>query len=162
MTSFLYNTPAGVAGHITRTQETVVESGFLNPSAAPTAFGAPLKLVSGKFEKIASGDAATVFAGVLSRSVPSVSGDTLSTFGAGTPNVNSVQGVVVKGYVNVVCSQGTPVRGAAVYVRVTADTGKAVGDFETAADSGKCVAIVGATWAVSGKDSNNVSEIRIF
>jgi hypothetical protein len=72
-----------------------------------------------------------------------------------------VQGIVVKGYVNVVCTQGTPARGGSVFVRVTADTGKAVGDFETAADSGKCVALTGVTWAVDGKDASNIAEIRI-
>lgn len=161
MTSYLYRAPAGVAGDVTRPDNTVVEPGLLNPSAAPTAFGAPVKLVSGKFEKIASGDAASVFAGVLSRVAPSIAGDLAQTFAGGTPNTASVQGIVVKGYMNVVCTQGTPVRGGAVYVRVTADTGKLVGDFETAADSGKCVAITGATWAVDGKDATNIAEIRI-
>lgn len=161
MTSYLYRAPAGVAGDVTRPDNTVVEPGLLNASAAPTAFGAPVKLVSGKFEKIAASDAASVFAGVLSRIAPSIAGDLAQTFAGGTPNTASVQGIVVKGYVNVVCTQGTPVRGASVYVRVTADTGKLVGDFETAADSGKCVAIAGATWAVDGKDATNIAEIRI-
>lgn len=161
MTSYLYRAPAGVAGDVTRPDNTVVEPGLLNPSAAPTAFGAPVKLVSGKFEKIASGDAASVFAGVLSRVAPSIAGDLAQTFAGGTPNTASVQGIVVKGYMNVVCTQGTPVRGGAVYVRVTAASGKLVGDFETAADSGACVAITGATWAVDGKDATNIAEIRI-
>jgi hypothetical protein len=161
MTTYLYNLPAGVAGDITRQQHTVVESGFLNASAAPTAFGVPVKLVSGKFEKIAASDAATVFAGIISRIAPSISGDLTQTFAGGTPNVSSVQGIVVKGYVNVKCPVGTPVRGASVYMRITADTGKAVGDLETSADSGKCVALSGVTWAVDGKDANNVTEIRI-
>jgi hypothetical protein len=161
MTSFLYRAPAGVAGDVTRPDDTIVESGLLNAAAAPTAFGAPVKLVSGKFEKIASGDTAAVFAGVLSRVAPSIAGDLVQTYAGGTPNTASVQGIVVKGYVNVVCTQGTPARGGSVFVRVTADTGKAVGDFETAADSGKCVALTGVTWAVDGKDASNIAEIRI-
>ena len=161
MNAYLYRAPSGVAGDVTRQQDTVVESGLLNSAKAPTAFGAPVKIVSGKFEKIEASDAATVFAGILSRIAPSIAGDTAQTFASGTPNVQSVQGVVVKGYVNVKCAVGTPVRGAQVYMRVTADTGKAVGDFETAADSGKCVAIAGATWVVDGKDASNVAEIRL-
>jgi hypothetical protein len=161
MTSFLYRAPAGVAGDVTRPDDTIVESGLLNAAQAPTAFGAPVKLVSGKFEKIASGDTAAVFAGVLSRVAPSIAGDLVQTYAGGTPNTASVQGIVVKGYVNVVCTQGTPARGGSVFVRVTADTGKAVGDFETAADSGKCVALTGVTWAVDGKDASNIAEIRI-
>lgn len=161
MTAYLYRAPSGVAGDVTRQQDTVVESGLLNSAKAPTAFGAPVKIVSGKFEKIEASDAATVFAGILSRIAPSIAGDTAQTFASGTPNVQSVQGVVVKGYVNVKCAVGTPVRGAQVYMRTTADTGKAVGDLETAADSGKCVALSGVTWAVDGKDADNVAEIRI-
>ena len=161
MTAFLYRAPSGVAGDITRQQDTIVESGLLNAAKAPTAFGAPLKLVSGKFEKIESGDAATVFAGVLSRIAPSIAGDTAQTFASDTPNVSSVQGVVVKGYVNVVCAVGTPVRGGAVYMRVKAVTGKAVGDLEATADSTNNVVLTGVTWVVDGKDTSNVAEIRI-
>lgn len=161
MTSILYRASSGVAGDVTRPDNTVVEPGLLNASAAPTAFGAPVKLVSGKFEKIASGDAATVFAGILSRIAPSIAGDLVQTYAGGTPNAESVQGIVREGYVNVVCTQGTPARGGQVYVRITADTGKLVGDLETAADTGKCVALSGVTWAVDGKDASNVTEIRI-
>jgi len=161
MTAFLYRAPSGVAGDITRQQDTIVESGLLNAAKAPTKFGAPVKIVSGKFEKIEASDAATVFAGILSRSVPSIAGDTAQSFGTGTPNTASINGIIVKGYVNVVCAVGTPVRGAQVFMRITADTGKLVGDLETAADSGKCVALVGVTWAVDGKDTANVAEIRI-
>ena len=161
MTSILYRASSGVAGDVTRPDNTVVEPGLLNASAAPTAFGAPVKLVSGKFEKIASSDAATVFAGILSRIAPSIAGDLVQTFAGGTPNADAVQGIVVKGYVNVVCTQGTPARGGQVFMRVVAATGKLVGDLETAADSGKCVALSGVTWAVDGKDASNVTEIRI-
>lgn len=161
MTSYLYRAPAGVAGDVTRPDDTVVEPGLLNAAKAPTAFGAPVKIVSGKFEKIEASDAATVFYGVLSRVAPSIAGDLVQTYAGGTPNTASVQGIVREGYVNVVCTQGTPARGGQVFMRVTADTGKAVGDFETAADSGKCVALTGVTWAVDGKDASNIAEIRI-
>lgn len=161
MTAFLYRAPSGVAGDVTRQQDTVVESGLLNASAAPTAFGAPLKIVSGKFEKIASGDDAADFAGILSRVAPSIAGDTAETFASGTPNVESVQGIVVAGYVNVKCTVGTPVRGGAVYMRVVAASGKAIGDLEASSDSTNSVALTGVTWAVDGKDASNVAEIRI-
>ena len=161
MTAFLFRAPSGVAGDITRQLDTVVESGLLNAAKAPTAFGAPVKIVSGKFEKIEASDAATVFYGILSRIAPSIAGDTAQTFASGTPNASSVQGIVREGYVNVVCPVGTPARGGQVFMRITADTGKLVGDLETAADSGKCVALVGVTWAVDGKDASNVTEIRI-
>jgi hypothetical protein len=161
MTSILFRASSGVAGDVTRPDDTVVESGLLNAAKAPTAFGAPVKIVSGKFEKVEASDAATVFYGILSRVAPAIAGDLNQTFAGGTPNASSVQGIVREGYVNVVCAVGTPARGGQVFMRITADTGKLVGDLETAADSGKCVALTGVTWAVDGKDSSNVTEIRI-
>ncbi len=161
MTSFLYRAPSGVAGDITRPDDTIVEPGLLNAAQAPAAFGLPVKLVSGKFEKIASADAATVFSGILSRIAPSIAGDTAQTFASGTPNTASVQGIITSGYVNVLCPVGTPARGGIVYMRVTAATGKLVGDLEATSDTTLSVALVGVTWATDGKDSGNVAEIRI-
>jgi hypothetical protein len=161
MTSFLYRAPSGVAGDVTRPDNTIVEPGLLNAAQAPTAFGAPVKVVNGKFEKIAASDTAAVFYGILSRIAPSIAGDTAQTFADGTPNVESVQGIVRKGYVNVLCKQGTPARGGQVFMRVVAATGKAVGDLEATADGANSVALSGVTWAVDGKDASNVTEIRI-
>lgn len=161
MVSFLYRAPSGVAGDITRPFDVIVESGALNPAQAPAAFGLPVKLVSGVFEKIASGDAATVFAGILSRVVPAIAGDTAQTMASGTPNVTAVQSIVVSGYVNVLCPIGTPVRGGIVYMRVTAASGKFVGDLEATADSTLNVVLPTVTWATGGKDSANIAEIRI-
>jgi len=161
MTSILYRASSGVAGDVTRPDNSVVESGLLNASNAPSAFGAPVKIVSGKFEAIEAADVAADFAGVLTRIAPAIAGDLVETYAGGTPNTDSVQGIAVKGYVNVVCTIGTPARGGVVYMRVTADTGKAIGDLEATADGVKNVALVGVEWAVDGKDSSNVSEIRI-
>lgn len=161
MTSILYRASSGVAGDVTRPDDTTVESGLLNAAAAPAAFGAPVKVVNGKFEKIAASDTAAVFYGILSRVAPSIAGDLNQTFAGGTPNASSVQGIVRRGYVNVVCTVGTPARGGAVYMRVTAATGKAVGDLEATADGANSVALPGVTWAVDGKDASNVTEIRI-
>ena len=161
MTSFTFRAGSGVAGDVTRNAGVIIESGILNPLQAPTAFGAPVKLVSGKFEKIAASDAASVFRGVLNRSVPCRSGDTGQAYASGSPDATKAQGILVQGYVNVVCTIGTPVRGGVVYMRVVAASGKAVGDFEATADGGNNVALTGVTWALDGKDAANVAEIRI-
>jgi hypothetical protein len=153
MASFLYRAPSGVAGDVTRPDNTVVEPGILNAAQSPAAFGLPVKLVAGKFEKIASGNPASVFAGILSRTAPSIAGD--------TPAPASVQGIVTSGYVNVLCTVGTPVRGGIVYMRVTTSGVKLIGDLEATSDSTLSVALVGVTWATDGKDSGNVAEIRI-
>ena len=155
MVALLFTAPAGVPGDITRQQASQIESGLFNVANAPTAFGAPVKLVSGKFEKIAASDAATVFVGVLTRVAPSMSNQD------GSPVASAVHGIMRKGYINVLCTIGTPVKGGIVYMRVTAATGKAVGDFEATADGANNVALTRATWAVDGKDANNVAEIRI-
>lgn len=157
MTSILFRAGAGFAGDITRPSATVVEPGALNPAKAPTAFGVPVKIVSGKFEKIEASDTAAVFYGVLSRNIPQVSADVDST----QPSTTGVQGIVTKGYVNVVCTIGNPARGGVVYMRVVAATGKAIGDFEATADGSNNVALTGVVWGVDGKDASNVTEIRI-
>ena len=155
MASLLFTAPAGVPGDITRQEGSQIESGLFTVANAPAAYGAPVKLVSGKFEKIASGDAAAVFVGVLTRVAPSMSNPD------GSPVASAVHGIMRKGYVNVACTIGTPVKGGIVYMRVTAATGKAVGDLEATSDTTLNVALTKATWAVDGKDANNVAEIRI-
>lgn len=161
MTAFLFRAPSGVAGDITRQLDTIVESGLLNAAKVPTAFGAPVKITNGKFEKIEASDDAADFFGILSRLVPSIAGDTAQTFASGTPNADAVQGIIVSGYVNVVCTVGTPVRGGTVFMRVVADSGKTIGDLEATADSTNSVALTGVAWSVDGKDASNVTEIRI-
>lgn len=161
MTSFLYRAPSGVAGDVTRPDDTVVESALINSAKAPTAFGVPIKLTAGKIELIEAGDDAADFFGILSRVAPAINGSLVETFGSGTPNVDATQGVVVEGYVNVKCTVGTPVRNGVVYMRVVAAAPKAIGDFEATSDTTNSVALSGVTWSVDGKDSSNVTEIRI-
>jgi len=162
MTSFLFSTPAGVPGDITRQQYTIVESGLLNQAKVPTAFGAPVKLVLGRFEAIEAADTAADFAGILSRLAPSIGGAIDGVFGPGTPNPDATQGIIVKGYCNVRCAIGTPVRGAPVYMRVVPDTGKLVGDLEATADGVNNVLLPGVTWAVDGADADKTAEIRFL
>lgn len=129
-TSALYRMPSGVAGSVTRNLDSTVESVFLNSAKPVLAYGAPVKLVSGKAEPFEAGDDALDFYGVMARTAPSISGSTAQTFASQVPNTDTAQGVLTRGYINVSCKVGTPVRGGAVYVRMVADTGKAIGDFE--------------------------------
>lgn len=163
--SYLYSAPAGVPGDITRVDETNVEPARLIAvsSTYAQAFGIPMKYATGGISQMGTGDAATAFAGVLVREVPAISGNTNQGFDNTVPNPNQVNGMAVRGYVNVKCKQGTPVRGGIVYVRVEADTGKLVGDFEAVSDTTKSVALTNAqaSWASDGKDSDNNAELRI-
>lgn len=161
MTSFLYRAGSGVPGDITRQLDTIVEQALLNSAKVPAAFGLPVKMTAGKLEKIEAGDTAASFYGILTRLSPSIAGDTAQTLGAGTPNANAVQGVMVRGYCNVACTIGTPVRNGTVYMRVVAAAGKAIGDLEATADGANNVALTGVVWNSDGKDSSNVAELKI-
>ena len=160
-TVYTYNVPSGVVGAVSRQTSSIVETGRLNVANTPTAFGVPVKCVNNEFLKIASGDAASVFYGLLVRTAPSMSQTLAAGFTDNTPNTNLDQGIMVKGYASVACTIGTPVRGQPVYMRVVAATGKAVGDIEATADGANNVAIPNARWATGGKDSSNTAEIYL-
>ena len=161
MTAILERAPAAFPGDVTRPGEAVIEPIFLNATNPPTEFGAPVKVVANQAAKIAAGDTAASFYGVLTRIAPSESGGLAQAFGDGVPSTSHFQGVIVKGYVAVKCAQGNPARGGAVYMRVTAATGKNVGDFEAVADGANSVLLPGVVWATINKDANNIAEIRI-
>jgi hypothetical protein len=168
MTSYLYQAPAGVAGDITRVDESNVEPANLiangSPSTYPQAYGIPVKYATGGVAKFVTGDVAADFAGVLVREVPQISGNTNQGFDDTIPNPDQVTGVCVRGYVNVLCVVGTPARGGVVYVQSTANGGVAVGAFRAdGTDSGNAVALslTQASWASDGKDADNNAELRI-
>lgn len=168
MTAYLKQAPTGVPGDITRPDETTVEPAMLIAVSGvyAQAFGIPMKYVTGGIQQFNGGaEAAAAFAGVLVREVPAMSGSFASdaTLDGTVPNPEQVHGLAVRGYINVKCSVGTPVRGGTVYVRIVAATGKLVGDFEASSDGGNSVALTAtqATWASDGKDADNNAELRI-
>lgn len=165
MPSYLYSAPAGVPGDITRPDESNTEPARLIPTgggAYPTAFGIPVKYVAGGIQQFNGGaEVAADFAGVLVREVPSISGNALQGFDNTVPNPTQVNGMLVRGYVNVKCVAGTPARGALVYVQIIANGGVAVGEFRATADSTNTIQLTNATWAADGKDADNNAEIRV-
>lgn len=165
MASYLYRAPAGVPGDITRPDETNVEPAKLVAESGTyaQAFGIPMKYVSGGIKQFVGGEIAPDFAGVLVREVPAISGNMNQGLDNTTPYPDVPVGLAVRGYVSVKCTQGTPARGGTVYVRVQADTGKAIGDFEAVSDTSLSVALTAtqAEWATDGKDEFNNAELRI-
>lgn len=157
--SFTFRTGAGNPGDTVNALNTVIESWFINPSNAPQAFGVPVKLINGLINAIQASDAATVFYGILARSVPGESG-TLSN-NSGVPNSEQNTGVAIRGYMVVTCTIGTPVPNGIVYMRVVAASGKAVGDLEATADGSNNVVLTNVVWHTAGKDANNVASVRI-
>ena len=161
MPSYLYRAPAGIPGSITRVDNTTVEPGYLAAANAPTAFGQPVKISSGKFVLMGAGSAAADFYGVVSRIVPAIGGSG-ETFADGAPQANQFAGIVTRGYMNVICGVGTPARGGVVYVRIVdGGVGKPVGQFEATADGANSVALTNVIWASDGLDADKNAEIRI-
>jgi hypothetical protein len=170
--AYLFSAPAGVAGDITRTDESNVEPAQLVAAGGvyPSAFGVPMKYVSGGIQQFNGGaETAASFAGVLIREAPGISGaladDTAAPPAGGSPWANNVPvGLLVRGYCTVVVAAGTPARGGVVYVQIVANGGVAVGSFRAdGTDSGNAVALTAAQaeWASDGKDSNNIAELRV-
>lgn len=164
--SYLFSAPAGVPGDVTRTDETNVEPAMLIAvsSVFAQAFGIPVKYATGGISQFASGDAATVFAGVLIREAPSISGNANQGLTDAIPNPDVPQGFAVRGYVSVKCVVGTPARGGVVYVQSVANGGVAVGAFRAdGVDSGNAVALTAAqaSWASDGVDADKNAELRI-
>lgn len=163
--AYLFRAGAGVPGEPTRVPLKDIQTGLLDTAAAPginpTAFGVPVKYVSPYFQAIQAGDVAADFYGILVRLAPSIAGDTQESLTSGTPNANLNQGIMDNGYVNVLCTVGSPVRGQPVYMRVVENLPNLVGALEATSVPGENVALVGVVWAVDGLDSNNVTEIEL-
>ena len=72
--------------------------------------------------------------------------------------------VMKRGSVNVVCQNGTPGAGGAVYVRTKANAAypaAAIGGFEAVEDAGSSVKLANAQWKGSA-DANRVAELCIL
>lgn len=164
MSAYLFSAPNGVAGDVTRPDESNVEPAMLVAASGTfaQAFGIPMKYVSGGIQQFNGGaEAAGDFAGVLVREVPSISGNTNQGLTDNIPDSTQLQGLLVRGYASVVCAAGTPARGGTVYVQIVANGGVAVGSFRATADSTNTIALTNATFASDGKDSDNNCEIRV-
>lgn len=169
--SYLKQAPTGVPGDITRPDESNVEPimlvGVGDPLVYPAALGVPLKLVTGGAQQFNGGEETKAsFAGILVREAPGLSGGIASdsVLTPVAPNPLQPQGMLVRGYISVLCVAGTPARGGVVYVQITAHSGANPGDFRAdGTDSGNAIALdlTQATWATDGLDANLNAEIRV-
>ncbi len=170
MTSYLYASPSGVPGDVTRVDESNVEPTML-VSPFPANFGLPMKYATGPggtgVTPMGSGDTASLFAGILARAVPGISqSNTNESSFTFQPNQSEPNGLCVRGYITVQVNAGIPARGQPVYLVVTASAGHPAGAFETTANGGNNIALsateVGnVTWAADGVDANGFAEVRI-
>lgn len=165
--SYLFTAPNGVPGDITRTDESNVEPAMLVAASTvfAQAFGIPVKYVAGGIQQFNGGaEVAADFAGVLIREVPQqASTSDLGQFTGTIPNPVQPQGLLVRGYVSVLCVTGTPARGGVVYVQIVAAGGFTVGSFRATADGGNTIALTAtqAEWASDGVDASLNAELRV-
>lgn len=130
MSAYSTRMPAGFAGDVSRRQGAVTEPCVLGSTAM--APGSIVKLSSGKAAPLAGGEDASAVYGVLTRGYPTQHG--VGSLSSDLVPAGAVGDVLRSGYVLVHLASGTAAKGGAVYVRVTAAAGKAVGDIEAVAD----------------------------
>jgi hypothetical protein len=171
MVSYLYQSPSGVPGDVTRVDDTNIEPVTL-VSPFPSNYGLPMKYAAGSdgaptaVTPMVAADTASLFCGILTRQAPAISGsNTNEDFFTDEPNPLQIQGLCVRGYVSVFVNSGTPVRGNVVGLVVTASSGHPAGSLETGT-TGNNVPLTGTvvgnvTWAADGVDSNGFGEVRI-
>lgn len=165
--AYLKQAPTGVPGDITRPDESNVEPAMLVAASSVYAqsFGIPMKYVVGGIQQFNGGaETAPDFAGVLVREVPSISGSVTAGLTDNTPYPAVPQGLLVRGYINVFCQHGTPVRGAPPYIQIIASGGIPVGAFRADADGGNAVVLTAtqAEWASDGLDASGNAELRVY
>ena len=134
MVAYTYQMPSGIAGNVNRPEVSTVEQAVLDQTYTPTAFGAPVKTVSGKIRPVATGDAISVVTGFLVRAYPT-SGNGTDGLGAATPNKALPADILKRGYISAVLKNVTAAaKDAPVYVRLVTASSKIAGDIEAAVD----------------------------
>ncbi len=152
--------PHGFAGSYGRQPDMIVNT-FPAGGEANIAFGAPLKLSSGKVVAMGASDTAAAFIGIAGREFKSALNFLNQNVGEYAPN--EAVSVFQRGSINVKCQKGTPAYGGSVYVRIAANASyptAVVGGFEAEADSTNTIELKGCKW-MGGADANLIAELRI-
>lgn len=158
--------PFAFKGDITRESPTnLLDAQYVDEVQAnqPLDFGTAVKLSAPDanntrfIQAFTTGDTLADFYGIIVREKVHVR-DIENPDLAFRPKVSYA--VMRAGYIAVECKVGTPTVGGKVYLRITADVGKDVGDFEADADGANNVEI-NAEFVTSEKDANNITEIRL-
>jgi hypothetical protein len=160
MVAYVTRVPAGFVGQITRFDSITTQPEIVDSSTPPTAFGSVVKLVSGKVQPVASGDAGSVTYGLLVNPYPHQS-STNGLGAAATPPTSGVVTVMRRGYLAVKLVVGTAAKNGQVYVVTTAGGSVVVGDIVTStspAGGGTAVAVTGAFF-MGAADANGIVEV---
>ena len=115
--AILYRMAAGIPGDVTRHESATIEAQQIDATTLiPLKYGIPVKMVSGKIEKINNTSDAVY--GFLVRPYPT-QGATNEALGTSTPVLTQLCDVLRRGYMTVLCATGTAVKNAQVYFNNT-------------------------------------------
>jgi hypothetical protein len=158
MTAFTYRMPYGIPGDITRQSLATIETQLLDSTLPFVGYGLPGKInANKKFSGIVTGDVAGSVYGFLVRPFPTQGVNASDALGVGVPKTSGLGDVLRRGYINVVCNNGTPQVGGTVYVRVATPSGaKVIGGIEATSDTTNTVALTNAFFAGAADASGNV------
>ena len=124
MPAYLERMPTGIPGRVSRKSGATLEAVLLG---AAMLFGAPGKIVDGKFVPLESGDAPSVIYGFLASSYPTQSD--MAGLGGGSAPADTMQSVMRRGYMTVKIQGGTAAKNTPVHVvagSLTASGGAAI------------------------------------
>lgn len=155
-----YRMAAGVPGAVNRVEHATILPEVVDANTYPAAYGIFVKLVTGKIQPLASGDAGTVAYGMLVRPYPT-SGNGTDGLGTSTPPTSGICNVLRRGYMMATLKLGTAAKGGQVYAVTTAGGSVVVGDIVTSASpagGGTAVAITGAFFT-GPADAGGIVEI---
>ena len=150
----------GFAGSYARQPDMIIQTRPNNDDTTITFGRAVMYDDVGGVINITTGFKEEDFAGIASRTVKSALFFADQNSG-GQYMPEEPVAVFQRGSISVKCDLGTPTFGGAVYVRTVAATGREIGDFETAEDTGKNVLISNAQWG-SEIDANGVAELVLL
>lgn len=159
MTAIITRAPAGFPGRISRSDSMTVQQEIIDSGTPPTIYGGVVKLVSGKLQPIASGDAGSVSDGFLVSPYPTQS--TTNAYGAAVPPTTGIADVLKRGYMTLPLKLGTAAKNGQVYVVTTAGGTVVVGDIVTSASpagGGTAVAVPSAFF-MGPADAGGIVEI---
>jgi len=162
MVAITFSVPVGLPGTVIQMSAGAnINTGIFNTALMPTAFGVPVKMVAGEVSAIEEDDTASVFWGILAAADVQAPATVYNDFGYPAPDPTQLASVMLSGYIIVRCAVGTPSKGGDVYMRIAPDTGKLVGDLETALVADETVLVPELKWNVNGKDATTGSTVVI-
>ena len=159
--AFLYRMPAGIPGDVNRAQAATIEAQVLTPSGTtghPTAYGLAVQIDSSTHQVRIVADPDTSAYGFLVRPFPTNSGT--DGLGTSTPPLTGICDVLKRGYMTVKLGGSTAaVKGGAVYVWSSADSGAHVKGQVEAADPSTDGFLVARSYFMGPADADGNVEI---